>query len=155
FYEANGFRSDLEGYLVSLKDREWNLRRAGLIVGAELEESMLRMDQECFGYERHRVIKELAKRGSVLKPGGCDGFAIVREDPVEPSVGPVISDDRGAGHELLFASLLFAGPNTKAVVLEEGIGHINYEEKIRRLYLGAPLKIDRSRAVAFAGLELG
>lgn len=155
FYEANGFRLDLEGYLVSLKDRDWNLRRAGLIVGAELEESMLRMDQECFGYERHRVIKELANRGAVLKPGGCDGFAIVKEDPVEPSVGPVISDDRGAGHELLFASLLFAGPNAKAVVLEEGIGHINYEERIRRLYLGAPLKIDRSRAVAFAGLELG
>ncbi len=155
FYEANGFRIDIEAYLVSLKDRDGIRRGKEFVIEAELEESMLQMDRECFGYERHMVIGELAKRGAVLKLEGYDGFAIVRKDPVEPSVGPVISGEIGAGNELLLASLEFAGPNAKAVVLEEGLGFLNYEERIRRLYLGAPPKIDRSRAVAFAGLELG
>jgi len=113
------------------------------------------MDRECFGYERQNLLKEMAKRGGILKPRWCGGFAIVRKDPVEPSAGPVISDDREAGNDLLLAALQAAGPNAKAVVVEEGIGHLNYEERIRRLYLGDPPKIDRSRAVAFAGLELG
>ncbi|MEM4657558.1 MAG: GNAT family N-acetyltransferase [Candidatus Methanosuratincola sp.] len=154
FYEANGFRLDLEAHLVSLKSGDAIGGRVEVLVGAEVEASMLRMDQECFGYERRRVIKGMAERGIVLKPRGWDGFAIVRKDPVEPSVGPVISE-KGTGHELLLASLEAAGPNAKAVVLEEGIEFLIYEERIRRLYFGAPLKIDRSRAVAFAGLELG
>ncbi len=155
FYESFGFKPDLEAYLVSMKDSCKALMYADAIVKAELSESMLRLDQECFGYERKRVIEGLAKRGEVLKISGCNGFAIVRKDPVEPSVGPVISDRRRAGQWLLLASLELAGNNAKAVVLEEGIARLHYEERIRRLYLGAPLKIDRSMAVAFAGLELG
>ncbi|MCQ8891808.1 MAG: GNAT family N-acetyltransferase [Candidatus Methanosuratincola sp.] len=155
FYEANEFKIDIEAYLVSLKDRDRIQGRTGSVIGTELDESMIRMDQECFGYERRKVIKELAKRGMVLKPEGGDGFAIVRRDPVEPSVGPVISGKTGTGNELLIGALVLAGPNAKAVVLEEGIKPLKYEERISRLYLGAPLKIDRCRAVAFAGLELG
>lgn len=154
FYEANGFKLDLEAHLVSLKRDDGIRRKVEVLVGGEVEAAMFHMDQECFGYERREVIKGLAERGMVLKPRGGDGFAIVRNDPVEPSVGPVISE-KSAGHELLLASLEAAGPNAKAVVLEEGIRFLVYEEKIRRLYLGAPLRIDRSRAVAFAGLELG
>lgn len=155
FYETNGFRIDVEAYLVSLKDRDKIHGKTAFVIGAELDEWMIRMDQECFGYERPKVIKELAKRGMVLKPQGCDGFAIMRRDPVEPSVGPVISGETGSGGELLVGALTLAGPNAKAVVLEGGIKPLKYEERISRLYLGAPLKIDRSRAVAFAGLELG
>ncbi len=153
FYEANGFKSDLEAYLVS--PMGCNRGRSTGVVEAKLDGAVLEMDRACFGFVRPLVIHGLAEKGVILKLEGGGGFAIVRKDQIEPSAGPVIAGDRDLGHELLLAALEAAGPNSRAVVLERGIEGLNYQDKIRRLHQGAQPKIDLSMAVAFAGLELG
>ncbi|MDI9644947.1 MAG: GNAT family N-acetyltransferase [Candidatus Verstraetearchaeota archaeon] len=153
FYEDHGFKRESDAHIASLgaaQTEKWQAGRA-----MEVTEEMVEFDRECFGFTRPALLKGLSEIGEVLVPVKGRGFAIVRPDPIEPRAGPVVASDRKGGTELLCSALSAAGPSAKALVTGEGFEALKYEGKISRLYQGDPPKIDRNRAFAFAGPELG
>lgn len=153
FYEEHGFKRDSDAYIVSLRGPFAG--SCGVARVNSVTDDMIALDSECFGFARPALLRGLGKKGELLVQAEGSGFAIARPDPVEPMAGPVVASNRASGLELLYVALAVAGQGARALVLEEGIKDLNYEGKISRLYQGDPPKIDRKRAFAFAGLELG
>ncbi|MDD1766769.1 MAG: hypothetical protein LUQ00_02505, partial [Candidatus Methanomethyliaceae archaeon] len=83
------------------------------------------------------------------------GFALLRHDPKEAVVGPVVADDRGAGLRLLYAAFNALGIGSTAVLPDAGIGGVEEIFPVSRVYLGEKPPTDYGRVFAFAGLEFG
>jgi hypothetical protein len=104
---------------------------------------------------RRSLLETLAKRGKIVSPTSSNGFAIVRPDPVEPTVGPVVCDNSSEGRELLFTTLGMLGTGAKAVMVGEAMEGLHVEQRVNRLYVGERPHMDKDKAIAFAGLEFG
>jgi len=148
FYQSEGFRLDRTLHFVRYK---------GYMSGAATRRGsydFLRFQKECFGYNCPKILNMLASIGTVLSPVEGEGFAIVRADPKEPCVGPVVADDPVAGKSLLYAAFNQIGAGCRAVLprMVEGTDEV---ERVSRLYLGERPILDEGRVFAFSGLELG
>lgn len=149
FYLKRGFNLEREFHFVRF--------RGGKTGTAEESghQDVFHMDRECFGYDREGVLRVLIKRGKVLYPSRGRGFAILRPNPRELAVGPVISWDKKAGLDLLYNSLSFLGANATAVLPSLDIAGVEEIYKVFRLYRGERPRTDYRRVFAFAGLEFG
>lgn len=113
------------------------------------------MDRECFGYRRVRLLRRLMESGGALAPLEGRGFALLRHDPKEAMVGPVVADDKGAGLRLLYAAFNALGIGSTAVLPNAGIDGVEEIFPVSRVYLGERPPTDYDRVFAFAGLEFG
>jgi predicted N-acetyltransferase YhbS len=113
------------------------------------------MDRMVFSARRRGLLEVLVGKGQALSPASGSGFALVRPDPVEPTVGPVVCDDASAGRGLLYAAFNLLGTGARAVIVGEAIEGLEVVERVSRLYVGEPPQTDTSMALAFAGLEFG
>jgi GNAT superfamily N-acetyltransferase len=113
------------------------------------------MDQSVFGYARGGLLKVILDKGRIIYPTEGKGFAILRPDPHEATIGPVVAEDRRAGEELLYAAFNMLGVGSFAVIPEDNLEGVEEVLKVSRMYLGEKPKTDFERAFAFAGLEFG
>lgn len=126
-------------------------------VGAEVPslDDVIAMDAEAFSARRGGMLRVLAGRGKVFSPAHGRGFAIIRPDPVEPTVGPAVCDDASAGRELLCAAFDSLGAGSMGVMVGEAPEGFEVVGRVKRLYVGEPPRTDTGMALAFAGLEYG
>ena len=150
FYLREGFKFDRDFYYVRFVGGKIGSAKEG-----EWRDEIPAMDRECFGYRRDGVLKTIAGAGRVLYPSKGRGFAMVRPDPREPTVGPVVADDPEEGLELLYAAFNLLGAGSVAVVPDPKIGGVEGVFSVSRLYLGESPPTDYGRVFAFAGLEFG
>jgi hypothetical protein len=113
------------------------------------------MDAKAFSAMRGGMLKVLAGKGKVFSPVRGKGFAIMRPDPVEPTVGPVVCDDASAGKELLYAAFDSLGSGAMGVMVGEAAEGFEVIGRVKRLFVGEPPRTDAGMALAFAGLEYG
>jgi GNAT superfamily N-acetyltransferase len=150
FYLREGFKFDRNFHFV---------RYAGGVRGAAKDlrwrDDSLEMDRECFGYRRAGLLRTLMGAGRALAPLQGRGFALLRHDPKEATVGPVVADDRGVGLKLLYAAFDALGVGCTAVLPEAGIDGVEEIFPVSRVYLGERPPTDYGRVFAFAGLEFG
>lgn len=146
FYLKNGLAIDRDLYFVKfLGGLEGSVKKGGW------SESIERMDRLCFGYRRGPLLRLLAESGSVVYPKDADGFAIIRPDKMESSVGPVVCDD----NDFLYSAMSLLGTGSTAVTPYPNPRFAEIIFKVTLMYLGDKPKIDYNRAQAFAGLEYG
>jgi len=150
FYLREGFKFDRDFHFI---------RYVGSVKGVAKDlrwrDDAFEMDQECFGYRRARLLGTLMGEGRALAPLQGRGFALLRHDPKEAAVGPVVADDRGAGLKLLYAAFNALGVGCTAVLPDAGIDGVEEIFPVSRVYLGERPPTDYSRTFAFAGLEFG
>jgi GNAT superfamily N-acetyltransferase len=148
-YAKAGFKRDREFSFVKF----WGGKRGA----AEIRKNrnVLSMDRRCFGYDRGGVLKVMMKRGITLSPRRGDGFAILRPDPREPAVGPVVAEDKGAGMDLLYCGLSTLGAGTVSVLPSPNVEGVKEIYRVVRLYRGERPFTDYGKAFALAGLEFG
>ena len=148
FYLKQGFKKESDYHFVRFIGHD----------GGEASSSenfdLLALDKECFGYSRPGVLRMLKGSGKLLSPVSGRGFAMLRPDPIEPAIGPVVADDREAGQKLLYASFSRLGKGCMAVV-PEVVDGVEETASISRLYLGNKPVLDRARVFALTGLEYG
>lgn len=113
------------------------------------------IDKECFGYDRKGVLRVMMKRGITLSPRKGNGFAILRPDPREPAVGPVVAESRGTGMDLLYCALSTLGVGTAAVLPCLNLAGMKEIYRVVRLYRGEKPFTNYEKAFALAGLEFG
>lgn len=113
------------------------------------------MDSQAFSMKRRPLLEVLAARGEILSPASGSGFALVRPDPVEPAVGPVVCDDPRGGRLLLYAAFNLLGAGAMAVMVGGSLEGVEVVDRVSRMYLGEPPLTDNGLAFAFAGLEYG
>lgn len=129
--------------------------RGGSAMDGAPSENMCAMDERSFGYKRRGLLKMLMGNGHVICPSKGAGFAILRPDPAEAIVGPVVAEDRETGLELLYASFNILGIGSHAVVLDGYLEGVQELFKVSRLYYGEKPFTDFSLVTAFSGLEFG
>lgn len=151
FYLKQGFRLEGEYPVV----RYAGGRRGSHGEGEPSLESVAEMDWQGFSTRRAGLLKVLAAKGKVLSPARGRGFAIVRPDPAEPTVGPVVCEDASAGRDLLLAAFQELGAKAIGVLVGEAGEGFEAVGKVSRLYLGEPPQTDTGVALTFAGLEFG
>jgi N-acetylglutamate synthase-like GNAT family acetyltransferase len=113
------------------------------------------MDSRAFSGKRGGLLGALARKGKVFSPARGEGFAIVRPHPVEPSVGPVVCGDAGAGRDLLYSAFDYLGAGAMGVLVGGTVEGFEVSGRVSRLYVGEPPQTDNGVALAFAGLEFG
>lgn len=118
-------------------------------------EDIMAMDSRAFSVRRGGLLRVLAAKGKAFSPSRGKGFALVRPDPVEPMVGPVLCDDAAAGKELLYSAFDYIGAGAMGVMVGEAVEGFEVVGRVNRLYVGEPPRTDASVALAFAGLEFG
>jgi ribosomal protein S18 acetylase RimI-like enzyme len=150
FYLREGFKFDRDFHYV---------RYVGGMKGANKDfrcgKDAFDMDRECFGYRRVSLLRRLMEAGGALAPLEGRGFSLLRHDPKEAMVGPVVADDKGAGLRLLYAAFNALGIGSTAVLPDAGIDGVEEIFPVSRLYLGERPPTDYDRVFAFAGLEFG
>jgi hypothetical protein len=150
FYLREGFKPDRDFHYV---------RYLGGMKGASRnplsQDDVFKMDLECFGYKRVSLLKRLMETGEVLVPINGRGFALLRHDPKEAMVGPVVADDKDAGLKLLYASFNAVGIGSTAVLNDARIAGVKEIFPVSRVYLGERPPTDYNKVFAFAGLEFG
>jgi GNAT superfamily N-acetyltransferase len=150
FYLREGFKFDRDFYYVRFMGGWRGSAREG-----EWRDEIAAMDRECFGYSRGEVLKMIAGVGRILYPPRGRGFAMVRPDPREPTLGPVVADDPKEGLKTLYAAFNLLGAGALAVVPNSKIDGVEEVSSVSRLYLGESPPTDYGRVFAFAGLEFG
>jgi predicted N-acetyltransferase YhbS len=151
FYLREGFKLE-GGYTVVRYTGGQGGISSGKGVGIDAIESM---DRKVFSARRRGLLEMLVGKGQALSPASGNGFALVRPDPVEPMVGPVVCDDASAGRELLYAAFNLLEVGARAVMVSETMAGLEVVERVSRLYVGEPPQTDTGMALAFAGLEFG
>lgn len=150
FYLRHGFRCDRDFPLVRfIGGRKGSAREGGST------EEVFAMDEECFGFNRRGLLRMLMGKGRTLLPPSGAGYAIVRPDPREALVGPVVAEEKGSGMELLYAGFNMLGTGSLAVVPDGKIDGVEEVIRVSRLFLGERPSTDFARVFAFAGLEFG
>jgi hypothetical protein len=151
FYVREGFK--LEGaYAVVRYVGGQGGVSGGKGMGIDAIESM---DWMAFSARRRGLLEMLVGKRQALSPVNGNGFALVRPDPVEPTVGPVVCDDAPAGLGLLYAAFNLLGAGARAVMVGKATTGLEVVERVSRLYVGEPPQTDTGMALAFAGLEFG
>lgn len=150
FYLREGFKFDRDFHYV---------RYVGGMKGAnrdlQWQNDAFEMDLQCFGYRRESLLRRLMEAGRALAPIEGRGFAMLRHDPKEATVGPVVADDRSAGLRLLYATFNALGIGSTAVLPDASIGGVEEIFPVSRVYLGERPPTDYGKVFAFAGLEFG
>ena len=118
-------------------------------------ENIVSMDSQVFSARRGGLLRVLAGKGKAFSPPQGKGFALVRPDPMEPTVGPVLCDDASAGKELLYSAFNFLGAGAVGVMVGDALEGFEVVGRAYRLYVGEPPQTDTGVALAFAGLEFG
>jgi GNAT superfamily N-acetyltransferase len=150
FYLREGFKFDRDFHYV---------RYLGGMKGAsrdlQSQDDVFKMDLECFGYKRAGLLRRLMETGEALMPINGRGFALLRHDPKEAMVGPVVADDKDSGLKLLYASFNALGIGSTAVLHDTKIAGVKEIFSVSRVYLGERPPTDYEKVFAFTGLELG
>jgi GNAT superfamily N-acetyltransferase len=150
FYLKEGMKQDRDfSYVKFVGGRKGSAREGAL------SEGMYNMDERAFGYRRKGLLRMLMGNGHIICPSKGPGFAILRPDPVEATVGPVVAEDGEAGLELLYASFNILGIGSHAVVPEGELEGVQELFRVSRLYYGEKPFTDFSLVKAFSGLEFG
>jgi len=150
FYLKEGMRYDKDfSYVKFLGGRGGSARE-----GPD-PENAISMDSSVFGYSRKGLLNVMLSKGRIIYPKEGSGFAILRPDPHEATVGPVVAEDKNVGKELLYAAFNMLGAGSFAVVTDSGLERVEEVLKVSRMYLGEKPLTDFGRAFAFAGLEFG
>jgi len=151
FYAMQGFKVEGDYPVVRYAGGGRGSRGAG----EPSLDAVMAMDSRGFFAKRGCLLRVLAEVGRVFSPAHGEGFAFVRPDPVEPTVGPVLCDDPLAGRELLYSAFNYLGAGAMAVLVGEATEGLEVVGRVKRLYVGEPPRTDTGMALAFAGLEFG
>jgi GNAT superfamily N-acetyltransferase len=151
YYLKQGFKLERDYAVVKYLGGHWGSR------GQEEPsfENIVSMDSQAFSTRRGGLLRVLAGKGKIFSPARGKGFALVRPDPVEPIVGPVLCDNALAGEELLYSAFNFLGAGAMGVMIGEAVKGFEVIGRVNRLYVGEPPQTDTGVALAFAGLEFG
>jgi GNAT superfamily N-acetyltransferase len=141
-------------------DRDFSyVRFTGGVAGSAREgpdsEVVMGMDRSVFGYSRRGLLKVMLNKGRIIYPTNGMGFALLRPDPHEATVGPVVAEDARWGKQLLYAAFNMLGVGSLATVHDSSLKGVEEVLKVSRMYLGEKPQTDFGKAFAFAGLEYG
>jgi len=150
FYLKEGMKYDRDFCYVRFTGGGHGAAREGT-----LTEAVFGLDERSFGYTRRGLLKMLAESSRLAYPLRGEGFAILRPDPTEATVGPVVAENREEGMELLYASFNMLGKGSYAVVPDANIEGVQEVFRVSRMYYGEKPFMNPRMTFAFSGLELG